>query len=342
MQSTASNYTQPLASKPKRRLWPYVIIVLWLLLLSAVFVNRNRIYDWWRLLGYKAPSQILALAKDDTMTPYALTLLEINHPQIQTYKAFNQYCPDDGGEKTIVLGCYHSDENGIYLLSVSDPRLNGVMQVTAAHEMLHAAYSRLSAAERNKVDGWLLSYYEHDLKDPRIIATIAAYRKSEPTQVVNEMHSVFGTEVMNLPKPLENYYKRYFTDRQKIAAYANQYQNEFTSRQAEVKADDAKLVAMLSQINSQKATIEAQYNQIVGLQKQLSSLASNNDISQYNALVNPYNQAVDSYNASVNSLQGLINSYNALVNIRNKVSLIENQLFSELSGTPSTIQTKQW
>ena len=36
----------------------------------------------------------------------------------------------DESEKTIILGCYHSDQEGIFVYNVTDPRLSGVEQVT--------------------------------------------------------------------------------------------------------------------------------------------------------------------------------------------------------------------
>jgi hypothetical protein len=341
MQSIANNYTPTLAPKLKRRvIWPYIVLLSWLAIAVLALLNRDTIIDWWKLFGYKAPANILTLASEDTMTPYATTLLKINHPLVLQSTAFNKYCPNDGGEKTIVLGCYHSDEDGIYLLSVSDPRLNGVEEVTAAHEMLHAAYSRLSSSERAKVDGWLLNYYNHDLKDPRIIATIAAYRKTEPGEVVNEMHSVFGTEIMNLPAPLENYYKRYFNNRHKIAQYAAQYEAEFTTRQNAVNSDDTTLSTMLTQINNLKSSISSQYSQITTEQKQLTSLSASGNIDEYNSLVGPYNQMVDGYNAEVDQYKNLISNYNNLIDTRNSVALTENQLYSELSGATASVQSK--
>ncbi len=342
MQSPTNNtYTPKLTPTTKRHaVWPYIIIAVWIVLAILIVQNKNNIYDWWRLNGYSAPADITSLAQQDTMTPYAMNLFKVNHPQILDTAEFNKYCPNDGGEKTIVLGCYHSGEAGIYLLNVSDPRLNGVEQVTAAHELLHAAYNRLSTSMREQVDGWLLDYYNHDLTDPRIKATIAEYKKTEPGQVVNEMHSVFGTEVMNLPTNLENYYKRYFTNRQKIASYASQYQSEFTSRQNEVTQDDAELSTMLAQINSLKASLSVTYNQIVAEQNELNSLRQSNSISQYNSLVGPYNKQVDNYNSQVDTLRNAIDSYNTLVAQRNAAALIENQLYSELSGSPGTVPNK--
>ena len=58
-----------------------------------------------------------------------------------------------------MLGCYILNK-GIYVYDITDDRLAGVRQVTTAHEMLHAAYDRLSVKERAQVDAMTAAAYE--------------------------------------------------------------------------------------------------------------------------------------------------------------------------------------
>jgi uncharacterized protein (DUF3084 family) len=236
-----------------------------------------------------------------------------------------------------VLGCYRGGQNGIYLLSVSDPRLAGVEQVTAAHEMLHAAYDRLSTKQRTSVDAMLQDYYQHDLSDARIKATIDAYKQTEPNDLVNEMHSIFGTEIASLPAPLETYYKQYFTNRQAVAGFAAQYQAEFTSREDTIKADDAQLATMKTQIQSQEADLKTKHANLDAESQHLQAERSSNNISAYNAGVPGYNADVNSYNAEVDSLQALVSQYNGLVQTRNAVAQETDQLTNEINSQVQTI-----
>ncbi len=307
-------------------------MLFWAVIAAVVLLNRQNLFDWFALRNYHAPTVVMQLATQDTMTAYGRKIFYVNHPKLDDRATFTSVCPNNGGEHTIVLGCYHGDQGGIFLLTVSDPLLNGVEQVTAAHEMLHAAYDRLSSKDRQHVDAMLMDYYNHDLHDQRLLDTIAAYKKSEPNDVVNEMHSVFGTEVANLPVGLEDYYKRYFTSRQQVAAYAAQYQAEFTSRQAVVKQDDAQLANLKSEIDSTQADLKAKLVVIMSEQQTLQSERSSGDIQAYNAGVPGYNRLVDQYNAEVHSLQLLIDQYNALVSARNAIALQEQQLNNELTG----------
>lgn len=300
--------------------------------LAGVLVWRQQaIEDWWRLRGYSAPAAVAQLASEDAMTAEAKHLFYVNRPVVTAGSAFTGHCPA-GSEKTVVLGCYVSPDKGIYVYAVTDTRLDGVEQVTAAHEMLHAAYRRLSTAERKKVDAMLMSYYDHGLTDQRIRDTIAAYKKSEPNDVVNEMHSVFGTEVSQLPAPLEQYYRRYFTDRSSVTAYTANYQAEFTGRQAQIAAYDVQLKGLKQQIDANEASLKQQKASIDSESQQLQRERDQGMIAAYNSGVAGYNRSVDTYNALLVSTRNLINQYNDIVAARNAIALEEQQLAGELSG----------
>lgn len=315
----------------------FTVVVLAAGVFGIAVANQRAIADWWLLRGYQAPTAVAQIATQNTMTDQARHVFYVNHPTISERGNFTRYCPSGSREQTIVLGCYQSDQAGIYLLNVTDPRLDGVKQVTAAHEMLHAAYDRLSSSERQDVDRQLMDYYQHGLQDARIKSTIDAYKKTEPKDVVNEMHSIFGTEVAQLPSGLEQYYKRYFSNRAQVAALSARYQQEFTSRKDQVAADDARLQAMKDQIEALDAQLKSQLADINNRQAELVALRNGNNISAYNAGVPGYNQQVSSYNAAVEQVRSLIDDYNQLVNERNAIALEEDQLVKSLSAQNQTI-----
>ena len=296
-----------------------------------VYFNAQALTDWAQLRNYMPPAVVASLASQDTMTAQARHIFYVNHPQLETdANQFRSDCSES--EKTIVLGCYHSNQDGIFVYNVQDPRLAGVQQVTAAHEMLHAAYDRLSSKDKNYVDGLLQSYYNSQ-HDQRIIDTINAYRQSEPNDVVNEMHSVFGTEIANLPAPLEQYYTRYFSDRAAVVAFANNYEAEFTSRSDQIKADDAQLAQMKAQIDQQEQSLSQQLSSINSERAQLDSQRAGGQIDQYNAGVAAFNADVGRYNAGVASLKSDIATYNALVIERNSIA-------NELTSLDKAIDTR--
>ncbi len=307
--------------------------------LYVIAWQRWNVVDAIKLYHYQAPSQVVNLSTETTMTTYARHVFYVNHPQVQNKSDFNLSCKSYG-EQTIVLGCYHPNQNGIFVYAVNDSRLNGVQQVTAAHEMLHAAYDRLSTSERSHVDAMLLDYYAHDLHDQRILDTIASYKKTEPRDVVNEMHSVFGTEATNLPAPLENYYKRYFTNRAVVVALANSYQAEFTSRQQAVASDDLQLKTIKAQVDANNRSLTVQHAALETQLAEMNAERSSGNIAAYNANVAVYNTGITSYNQLVDQTSQLIASYNQLLVARNKLALEVNQLDQAISSQANTLQTQ--
>jgi hypothetical protein len=305
--------------------------------------QHQAIHDWTRLRGYDPPSSVVQLADELRFTPQARKLFYINHPAIEDRESFNESCSNKG-ERTIVLGCYHPVDKGIFIFDVSDPRLTGVDQVTAAHEMLHVAYDRLSSRERARVDKLLTDYFDYNLKNnldsERIKKTIAAYQKTEPDAVVNEMHSIFGTELGALPTDLENYYRQYFIDRSRVVTYANDYLAEFTSRQAQVDGADARLVTMRQEIDVNTANLSTQESQITGLRRRLDNDRESENFEAYNANVPVYNARIDTYNKLITSTRALIISYNRLVEERNELALQVADLAHSIDSTFRPIQQK--
>lgn len=313
------------------------ILILLLLVISPLllFWQRNSLYDAWRLHGYQVPAQVASLADDTKMTDSARHIFYVNHPQLMAdSQTFRQACTTT--EQTIVLGCYHGPEAGIYIYQVKDARLSGVQQVTAAHEMLHAAYERLSANDRNYINKLLTDYYNTGLTDQRIKDTIESYKKTEPKSLVDEMHSIFGTEIASLPKPLEDYYKRYFSDRTAVTNLSAGYEAEFTSRESVVKNLEDQLQTLQDKIKSEESSLKAEYSQINAQRAQLDSYRSSGQTGAYNSAVDQFNALVDDYNAKVRSYQADVARYNQLVNQYNQTAGDLRSLYNSINANVQT------
>jgi galactokinase len=305
-------------------------------MVGLAWVKHEAVYDWWRLRGYEPSAAVAQLAQDTTMNDTTRRLFYVYHPDLQDKTKFNQHC--SGSEKTIVLGCY-IHRQGIYLYDVTDDRLKGIEQVTAAHETLHAAYDRLNHKDREWVNAQTGAVYAK-ITDKRLRDTIEAYRSRDPSVVPNELHSILGTEVANLPPDLENYYKRYFADRAAVVRFSQQYEQEFTTRQEKVAAADANLQRLKAQIAALDKTLEAQVKDVNAEYDRMQQLRRSNQIEAYNARVSGYNQMVGNYNANVRKQQGFINEYNTLVSERNALAVEENELIKAIDSRPTTIQTQ--
>ncbi len=299
------------------------LAAVWILLgVSAFgFIKRQDVFDWWRLRGYTANPAISALADATAMTQTARRLFYVYHPMLQDKSNFRQFCTSQ--EESIVLGCYISSD-GIYLLDVADGRLVGVEEVTAAHEMLHAAYERLSSDEQKEINALLIEA-EKTLTDKRVAKTLAAYRDSSTNEIFNEMHSIFGTELSTLPPALEQYYERYFSDRSKVVSLAQAYATAFVSREERIALLDAELAVQKTDIEADKAELEQQSTELSDDREELDQLRQS-DPEAYNTRVDSYNAAIRSYNDNLRSLKSQIAGYNIKIAERNSLALEEQQL----------------
>lgn len=291
--------------------------------------NLQEITDWLRLRNYHPDAQIVRIADSDTMKSETRRVFYINHPELDGKQQFNGHCRSEA-EQTIVLGCF-IDNQGIYLLNVTDSRLNGVLEVTAAHETLHAMYARLNKNERAKVDKMTTSFFS-TLNDERIQKTVEGYRSKDPSVVPNELHSILGTEVRHLSPQLENYYKKYFSDRGKIVDFSDNYEKAFLDIENSAKDYDARLSALKQSIENDEAQLKTQAVALDEKQRELNSLRASNDISGYNSQVPVYNNMVKEYNLLVSRTKQEINQYNSLLSVRNDLVLQQQQLYQEIDS----------
>jgi hypothetical protein len=298
------------------------LVVLW---------QRQAVFDWWRLRGYEPSVAVSQLATDTTMVSSMRRLYYVYHPSIDEKTAFNQACREN--EQTIVLGCYINGRS-IHILSVTDSRLDGVEQVTAAHEALHAVYARLSGAERKKVDTMTAAAFAA-ITDQRLKDVIELYRKQDPSVVPNELHSILGTEVRSLPADLEAYYTRYFSDRSKVVDYSEQYEQAFTDRKNQILSYDAQLSSLKEQIQALQTSLNNQSKTLTNERNQLTNLKSGGQTNAYNAAVPAYNAKVNAYNSDIDTLTGLINQYNDIVPKRNAIASEEQDLVQAIDSRES-------
>lgn len=302
----------------------------------VLFQQRWNIYDAYRLQGYTPPAKVVSLADETSMSAPARKLFYVYRPSLETKESFRQHCTS--AEKSIVLGCYISFR-GIYLQDISDERLAGIMQVTSAHEVLHAAYDRLDSSEKKRINVLLNARFEQLPNDHRIKQTVEEYKKTG-ADINNELHSILPSEIRDLGPELEAYYSRYFIDRTKIVAFSERYEAAFTSRKQQVAEYDKQLAALKVEIDAGNASLKAQQNDIENRQAELERLERTNRIDEYNAAVPGFNARVSAYNAQVARVRTLIDRYNEVVKLRNDIALEEGELVKAIDSRPSTVESQ--
>jgi hypothetical protein len=267
--------------------------------------------DWSKLLHYQPSPAIAKLATTTTMTDTARRLFYVNHPTIESQKLSLNLCKSS--EHTIVLGCY-VPSRGIFLQEVVDPRLQGVMEVTAAHEMLHVVYQRMTLLEQTQINRRLQSALEK-LQNPRILKLVETYRSQDPRSVDNELHSILGTEVLNLSPELEEKYERVFTSLRNKAKILNVQLGERKSA----------LEQLAAQVKQEAASVDSE-------RSNLQSSISSSPQSDYNFRVSNFNDRVNGYNQLVARLREQTETYNQMVTEHNSIALEEKSLVESLEN----------
>lgn len=245
-----------------------VLAIIFFVIAGWLWFNQQLVLDQIAIWQYHPTTEVAALADRSSMSDRGRFLFYASQPTIESTQKFNQEC-DRKEEGVAILGCYAS--NKIYVYNVTDSRLDGIREVTASHEMLHAAYQRLSTTERDHVNALVEAEYTTLENDAKFKERMAFYARTEPGERDNELHSVIGTEVATLSPELESYYKAYFADRSKVVALHDAYQAVFTKIDTQAKEIYAELTALGKQIETKSNA----YN------KAVSTL--NDDIQAFNA-----------------------------------------------------------
>jgi hypothetical protein len=186
-------------------------------------------------------------------------------------------------------GCYAAGR--IHLLAPERAEARDLLSVVAAHELLHAVYASLAPTERARIDAELEAARAGN---DRLEDRLKVYGPG-PT-LLNEIHSILGSEFDGLSPALEAHYAQFFSNRAAIVAARQRTlgarENEIQRLQADVDALDARILDL-------RAT-----------QEQLRAVG---DIRTYNANVPVINGLIDRYNAQVDVLNGRIDEYNSLL-----------------------------
>jgi hypothetical protein len=290
---------------------------------ALLFFNRQYVVDQVNVWQYQPTLPVEQLVDRSGMNDQGKFYFYASTPTLESTQVFNDKCGGHREESTAILGCYAAQK--IYIYNVTDARLDGIREVTAAHEMLHAVYERMNEDERQKVNALLEAEYSKLKNDKNLSERMAFYAKTEPGQRDNELHSVIGTEVASISKGLEEHYKKYFTDRQKVVALHTKYATVFSDLQ--MRSDE-----LINELKALGNTIEEDtitYNNAVG---QLDR-----DIEAFNARANSGGFTSQAqFNAERSNLMSRVSALDSLRDkINTNVAKYES-LREELTSIAST------
>lgn len=310
-------------------------ILVLVVLICGFSIFRQEIRDHLVVATTDVSAEASQLKYRLELTDSADFIYEASLPEVQSATEFNQSCGGANREHSIVLGCYTKQR--FYIFDIKDERLNGIKEVTAAHELLHALYERLTTREKEALNQQLQDT-ANSIDDERFQRTVAEYKSTEPEHVANELHSILATEIEVLPSNLEQHYQKYFKDRQKIVAYAKQYESTFTSLEDQIKEYDQQLSDLRQKKDSLELSLSEQQNEIEAEQNRLDNLRGTNSVSEYNSAVPKFNRSIQDYNESVADLKRIISDYNELVEKRNALATTQNNLVKQLDSNYQPLQ----
>lgn len=200
---------------------------------ALAVIYQQELRDQWTVRHYQPSLAVAELAERSGLSERGTFYLYAGKTELASAAVFNSGC-ERVERSNPVLGCYVAAQDKIYIYDIEDSRLDGIKEVTAAHEMLHVVFARLSQSEVRRLTDLLETAYASH-KTPELEQRMAYYAKAEPGNRVNELHSIVGTELRDIGSELEAYYARYFTDRQKTVALYEEYQLAFTSIEQEIE-----------------------------------------------------------------------------------------------------------
>lgn len=227
----------------------------------VIVLHRQYFIDQITVMQFQPSEQVARMVTRAGLSEKGKFYLYASQADISDRDVFNSACGSLLNEKTIILGCYTGAQKRIYIYNVTDSRLDGVEDVTAAHEMLHAAYDRLTSSEKDSVNT-LLSEQQKTITDQRLLDTIKEYESSEPGQIMNELHSIFATELRSLSPELEAYYAQYFSDRTAVVALKEKYEKVFTDLEKQQAELVSKLNELATDINSRQVAYQTSLAQL--------------------------------------------------------------------------------
>ena len=303
----------------------FTILIVVTLLCAYAFQDEFKAGD------YTLTGDLSSIATSLNLTSRAQLILRATHPSLQEKENFNQNC-NSHSQEIYVLGCYREDQDRLYVYNVDSSEIPGVREVTTAHEMLHAAYHRLLFWEKNDLNDQLQSAYQQLPADSDLRVSMQNYR---PDEFYDELHSRLGTEVKNLPAPLERYYQRYFMDRQAIVKFNDQYHNVFTELKRETDRLKTSIETKKQAIETQTKQYQEQKQQLNTVMSDFNARAARGDLSNqsdFNTKRQAIVSRIDKLNLEYDQLKKGIEELNSEIAKYNQSIYHNNELIDQINS----------
>lgn len=308
-----------------------ILAALAVLVILAV-LNRQTLLDTFTAMQYQPTAEITSVESKLQLTDAGQKIFRASHPALASQSEFNQDCESHSVEVSI-LGCYRAGT--IYVYNIDEPELDGIIESTFAHELLHAVWERLESGERSELADLLNEVYLSTQYHRVLADDLETYPAADQ---IDELHSRIGTQVKALPEKLERHYAKYFKDQDDIVDFYENYSEPFHALEAEISGLEDRLADLKQEIDtktdnyyerSEKLSAEIdEFNTCAGTEGCFRSTADFTShrtalVSEQSALedlyyevdrlINDYNSLVAEYNNNVLRSQNLENAINSNV-----------------------------
>lgn len=259
-------------------------------------------------------------------------------PLLEERGDFNKSCPNYSSGALAILGCY--DGQKIYIYNISNPKLVGIREETAAYEMLHAAYKRITGDDKIKLDSLIEAEYKKQAtKDTD--AAVTYFAKYEPNDRDNELFSVIATQFSTISPQLESYYSRFFTNRQTLVALYDTYSSVFSGLKSQ--SDDLynEITILGKQISANKASYDQESAQLQSDITAFNEKARSGTMTQseYNSARSSLETRISQLSSDRQAVNDMITTYNDELTqyqaLSVQVQTLNQSIDSSLSPTPS-------
>ena len=313
--------------KKKTILWG-VVGVLLILVVVALF-NREYCLDKFRAMSYQPSEEMSRIMNALELTGEGEFLFRASQPALNGRGEFNAHCRTDVGVESAILGCYVDKD--IYVYDVDAVELDGIKELTTAHELLHAVWARMSESERRGLTENLTKVFEQNQEV--LGSEIDNYDLGEKQE---ELYVRVGTEVANLPAELEKHYAEIFKNQDVVVGFYNKYITVFRRIWTELEDLEEQLGDLNVEIESKTSEYRARAGQLQSdvlsfnecaqtagcFNSQWAFNTRRNELlteremlegmyAELNEMVKKYNELVEKYNADVlynDKLNNMINS----------------------------------
>ena len=312
----------------KQHHYSLILLVIVVVAVMVMVLNREWIYDYYRGVTYTPSAEMARIRNDLQLTGQGEFLFNAVQPELNNSDDFNAHCHSMDTE-VAVLGCYAG--GNVYVYNITDARLEGIRELTTAHELLHVVYARMDEEEKNALKSLLEQVYV----DNRAILEeeLDTYAEMERFE---ELYVRAGTEIAKLPEALEQHYGEVFGNQDAVVAYYNQYISVFRELSAELDSLTAELEALNAEINAKSEEFERRAKQLDAEIVSFNScaevvgcFASEEEFYARRAeLINEQ----ESLEALYNEINGLIDTYNAKVEIYNADVLKSKELHTLINS----------